>query len=71
LGAASNFSPVASSGHIVLCDNDGTKFVVQAGRTFRVLSTNPMGERISASPAIRGRWRIYLADSHQYRIGGA
>jgi outer membrane protein assembly factor BamB len=69
LGVASNSSPVASDGHVFLSDNDGNTFVVQAGRAYRLLATNPLGERISASPAITGHWLIYRTDSHLYCIG--
>jgi outer membrane protein assembly factor BamB len=64
-----NSSPIASDGHIYLSDNDGKTFVVQAGREFKVLETNQLGERISASPAITGNWLIYRTDSHLYCIG--
>jgi outer membrane protein assembly factor BamB len=68
LGAACNSSPVASDGHIFVSDNEGNTFVVQPGRKFRLLATNPLGERISASPAITGNWLIYRTDSHVYCI---
>src|SRR5262245_17036072 len=69
LGGASNSSPVASNGHVYLSDNDGRTFVVKAGREFKLLATNRLGERISASPAITGNWLIYRTDSHLYCIG--
>lgn len=69
LGSACNSSPVASDCHIFLSDNDGTTFVVQAGKEFRLLSTNKLGERITASPAISGNDLIYRTDSHLYCIG--
>lgn len=69
LGAASNSSPVACDGHVYLSDNDGKTFVVKAGREFKLLETNPLGERITASPAISGSWLIYRTDSHLYCIG--
>jgi outer membrane protein assembly factor BamB len=69
LGGACNSSPVASDGHIYLSDNDGKTFVVKAGREFRLLSTNRLGERITASPAVTGNWLIYRTDSHLYCLG--
>ena len=69
LGTACNSSPVASDGHIFLSDNDGKTFVVKAGKVFKVLETNQLGERISASPAITGNRLIYRTDSHLYCIG--
>jgi outer membrane protein assembly factor BamB len=69
IGAACNSSPIASDGHIYLSDNDGKTFVVKAGREFKLMATNHLGERISASPAITGNWLIYRTDSHLYCIG--
>ena len=68
LGAACNSSPIASDGHIFLSDNDGKTFVVKAGREFKLLAMNPLGERITASPAITGNRLIYRTDSHLYCI---
>jgi hypothetical protein len=64
-----NSSPVASGGRIYLSDNDGTTFVVQAGKEFKLLATNPLGERITASPAISGNDLICRTDSHLCCIG--
>jgi outer membrane protein assembly factor BamB len=69
LGGACNSSPVAGDGHVYLSDNDGKTFVVQAGREFKLLETNHLGERITASPAITGEWLLYRTDSHLYCIG--
>jgi outer membrane protein assembly factor BamB len=71
LGGACDSSPVASGGRIYLSNNDGTTFVVQAGKEFRLLRTNKLGERITASPAISGNELIYRTDSHLYCIGQA
>lgn len=69
LGGNCNSSPVASDGRIYLSNNDGQTFVVRAGRTFELLATNELGERITASPAIVGNELIYRTDSHLYCIG--
>jgi hypothetical protein len=69
LGAAANSSPFASDRHFYLSDIDGKTFVVKARRAFKLLATNPLGERITASPAITGNWLIYRTDSHLYGIG--
>jgi outer membrane protein assembly factor BamB len=69
LGAACNSSPIASDGQVFLSDNEGKTFVVKAGREFKLLATNSLAERISASPAITGDWLIYRTDSHLYCIG--
>jgi outer membrane protein assembly factor BamB len=69
LGAASNSSPIAGDGHIYLSATDGKTYVVKAGKEFKLLQTNMLGERISASPAITGERLIYRTDSHLYCIG--
>lgn len=69
LGGASNASPLASDGHIYLSDNDGKTYVVKAGNEFKVLETNQLGERISASPAIAGNELILRTDSQLFCIG--
>ena len=68
LGGNCNSSPVADSGRIYVSNNDGTTFVVEAGAMFKLLATNELGERITASPAISGDELIYRTDSHMYCI---
>ena len=36
---------------------------------FKLLATNSLGERITASPAVTGNWLIYRTDSHLDCIG--
>jgi outer membrane protein assembly factor BamB len=55
-------SPVAGDGKIYLAGRNGTVSVVEAGRTFKVLSVNKVGDPFDASPAISGG-RIYLRGS--------
>ena len=62
--------PIASDGRIYISNNDGTTFVVQAGREFHLLAKNNLGERITASPAITGDWLILRTDSRLFCIGG-
>ena len=69
LGGECNSTPVASDGRIYLSNNSGTTFVVQAGREYKLLGRNELGERITASPAISGDELIYRTDSHLYCIG--
>ena len=69
LSGACNSSPIANDGRIYLSNNDGTTFVVKAGREFQVLGTNSLGEGITASPAVSGDTLIYRTDSHVYCIG--
>lgn len=69
LGGDCNSSPVASDGRIYCSNNDGQTFVVLAGAKFQLLATNPLGERITASPAISDDNLIYRTDSNLYCIG--
>ncbi len=71
LGGDCNSTPVASDGRIYLSNNGGTTFVVQAGREYKLLARNELGERITASPAISGNELIYRTDSHLYCISQA
>jgi outer membrane protein assembly factor BamB len=59
-------SLVAGDGKVYICSEDGDVFVVQADKPFELLSTNPMGETLLATPAIsdgviyfRGRHTLY------------
>ena len=69
LGGACNSSPIASNGRVYFSNNEGTTFVVKAGREFELLGTNSLGERITASPAVSGNQLFYRTDSHVYCIG--
>jgi hypothetical protein len=45
-------SPVASDERIFLANDAGTVVVIKAGDTLEVLSRNPLGEQLLATPAI-------------------
>lgn len=50
-------SPVHVNGKIYFTNDDGQTFVVEAGRTFKLLHTNDLGEQTLASPAlVDGTW---------------
>lgn len=70
-GGECNSSPIASDGKIYASNIRGLTFVLRAGRDFKLLSTNDLAERISASPAISGDSLIYRTDSHLFCIGSA
>ena len=53
-GSGFSASPVAADGRLYFASEDGDVFVVKAGPQFELLSTNPMGEVIMATPAISG-----------------
>jgi outer membrane protein assembly factor BamB len=68
LGGECNSSPIANNGRIYVSNNQGQTFVIRAGKDFELLSSNQLGERITASPAISGKLLIYRTDSHLYCI---
>jgi outer membrane protein assembly factor BamB len=51
-GGSFSASPVAADGKVYFASEDGDMYVVQAGRKFELLATNPIGEILMASPAI-------------------
>jgi outer membrane protein assembly factor BamB len=51
-GGAYSASPVAADGKIYLSSEDGDIFVVKAGPKYELISTNPIGEVLMATPAI-------------------
>ena len=51
--------PCIADGKVYLTSHDGDVTVVQAGRDFKLLEKNELGETISASPAI-SNGRIYF-----------
>jgi outer membrane protein assembly factor BamB len=53
-GSGFSASPVAADGRLYFPSEDGEVFVVKAGPSFELLSTNPMGEVIMATPAVSG-----------------
>jgi outer membrane protein assembly factor BamB len=68
-GGGFSASPVAADGKIYLSGEDGDIFVVRAGKEFELLSTNPMGERLMATPALSGG-RMFARGEHSlFAIG--
>jgi outer membrane protein assembly factor BamB len=51
-GSGFSASPVASGGKIYLSSEDGEMLVVAAGREFRHLATNTIGDLLMATPAL-------------------
>lgn len=57
-------SPIAYDGKIFFTNDDGETFVLQAGREFKLLHVNTLGEQTLASPAlVDGRWYFRTASS--------
>jgi outer membrane protein assembly factor BamB len=64
IGSGFSASPVAADGRIYLANEDGSIIVVAAGREFRHIATNEIGEPVMATPALsRGVMYVRGAES--------
>ena len=52
IGSGFSASPVAADGRIYLSSEDGEMLVIAAGREFRVIARNTIGELLMATPAL-------------------
>ena len=52
IGSGYSASPVAADGKIYLCNEDGEMLVIAAGKEFRHIATNSIGELLMATPAL-------------------
>lgn len=68
-GSGFSASPVVAGGRIYLSSEDGDVFVVQAGRQFRILARNPIGEPLMATPALSGGMMYIRGERHLFAIG--
>ncbi len=68
-GANFTASPWAYNGKIFCLDEAGATFVVQAGRSFKVLGQNRLEEMCMATPAIADGSLLIRTHAHLYRIG--
>ncbi len=62
-------SPWACDGKIFCLSEDGDTFVVQAGKEFKLLRTNSVGELCMATPALAHGSLILRTESQLLRIG--
>jgi outer membrane protein assembly factor BamB len=61
-------SPVAADGKVYFTSEDGHIFVVKAGPTYELLSTNEMGESTLATPALSEGMMLWRTQSHVVAI---
>ena len=61
-------SPWAYEGKLFCLSEDGDTLVIQAGREFKLLCTNSLGELCMATPAIAHRSLILRTESQVLRI---
>lgn len=61
-------SPLAAPGRVYFFAEDGRTTVIEAGREFKVLAENDLGDGFMASPAVDGDALILRSRGHLYRI---
>jgi outer membrane protein assembly factor BamB len=69
VGSGFSASPVAADGRLYLSNEDGEMLVVAAGREFRRISTNSMGELLMATPALSEGVMYVRSSSSLFAIG--
>lgn len=62
-------SPVAADGKLFIASEDGEVYVVEAGLEYELISTNSVGEMVTATPAIVEDMIILRTRSHLLGIG--
>ena len=70
-GGAFTASPVAADGKVYLSSEDGEVFVFKAGPKHELLSVNPMGEVLMATPAISDGLLIVRGLKHLFALTDA
>jgi outer membrane protein assembly factor BamB len=64
LGSGFSASPVAADGKIYLSSEDGEMLVIAAGRDFKHVATNSMGDLLMATPAL-ANGVMYVRSAHK------
>jgi outer membrane protein assembly factor BamB len=68
VGGRHSASPLYADGKVYLQDEEGVGTVLQAGKQFKVLARNPLGERTLASYAAAEGALFIRTERHLYRI---
>jgi outer membrane protein assembly factor BamB len=61
-------SPVSADGRVYFFSEEGKTTVIAAGREFKVLAENQLGDGFMATPALAGRSLFLRSRTHLYRI---
>ncbi len=67
-GSSYSGSPVAANGNLYFPNEDGDIVVIKAGTTYELVSQNPMGEVLMASPAISDGMLFVRGQKHLFAI---
>ncbi len=68
VGGNFSASPLAAGGRVYLFSEEGTTTVIEAGRSYKVLAENTLGDGFMASPAVVGNALILRSRTHLYRV---
>ena len=68
LGGSFSSSPIAAEGRIYFQNESGVGYVIQAGKTYQLLSKNDLGERSLASYAVTDGALFIRTESHLWKI---
>ena len=69
LGGVFTASPVIANGKVYFVEESGKTYVVEAAREYKLVSTNDIGQRTLASPAISNGIVFLRSDSHLFAVG--
>jgi outer membrane protein assembly factor BamB len=69
LGGVFTASPVIANGKVYFVEESGKTYVVEAAREYTLVSTNDIGQRTLASPAISNGIVFLRSDSHLFAVG--
>lgn len=69
VGSGFSASPVAADGRIYICSEDGEIIVVAAGREFKRIAVNSMGDLLMATPAISHGVMYVRSSSSLFAVG--
>ncbi|HXG48564.1 MAG TPA: PQQ-binding-like beta-propeller repeat protein [Methylomirabilota bacterium] len=70
IGGNYSAAPLYAAGRIYFFSEEGKTTVIAAGRQFRKLAENQLGDGFMASPAVAGRALFLRSRTHLYRIEG-
>src|SRR5260370_42537586 len=69
LQATVTASPILVDGKIYAISDDGVVHVFPAATSFRLLAKNPLGERVTATPAVADNRLFIRGETHLFCIG--
>jgi outer membrane protein assembly factor BamB len=68
-GESFSSSPVASDGRLFFSSEDGSTFVIRAGRDYELLGTNELGDIVMTTPAISDGTMLIRGAMYLWALG--